>query len=222
MCSYPSNKVIPEVNCRSSVSQITCLHLGGYFPSSKPELCPPHGTQSNPEPALAIPLRSIPPPDESVKANNSGSQTKKVGKHKALRVETQPIGSKLKRPKLKGRVTPEAIRERKSLDCNLDVRNFDFSRIPLPFCSCTGVARVCYKWGSGGWQSSCCTINISEYPLPTSSTRPGIRIAGRKMSSRAYAKVLSRLAAEGHDLSFPVDLKAHWARHGTNKFVTIK
>ncbi|XP_019056261.1 PREDICTED: protein BASIC PENTACYSTEINE7-like isoform X2 [Tarenaya hassleriana] len=84
------------------------------------------------------------------------------------------------------------------------------------------IPRVCYKWGLGGWQSSCCTIGISVYPLPMSSTRPRSRLAGRKMSNGAYVKLLLRLAGEGHDLSRPVDLKNHWARHGTNKFVTIK
>ncbi|KAK4400987.1 protein BASIC PENTACYSTEINE7 [Sesamum angolense] len=40
------------------------------------------------------------------------------------------------------------------------------------------------------------------------------------MSRGPYRKLLFALAAEGHDLSQPVDLKNHWARHGTNKFVT--
>ncbi|CAN1746290.1 Protein BASIC PENTACYSTEINE7, partial [Linum perenne] len=54
------------------------------------------------------------------------------------------------------------------------------------------------------------------------SERCGSRIAGRKMSNGAYTKLLLKLASEGCDLSRPVDLKDHWARHGTNKFVTIK
>ncbi|MBA0826786.1 hypothetical protein Goarm_011608 [Gossypium armourianum] len=45
---------------------------------------------------------------------------------------------------------------------------------------------------------------------------------GRKMSNRACIKFVLRLTAEGHDLSQPVDLKDHCARHGTNNFVTIK
>ncbi|TYH06757.1 hypothetical protein E1A91_A08G169600v1 [Gossypium mustelinum] len=45
---------------------------------------------------------------------------------------------------------------------------------------------------------------------------------GRKMSNRACIKFVLRLTAESHDLSQPVDLKDHCARHGTNNFVTIK
>ncbi|KAJ6962823.1 hypothetical protein NC652_001455 [Populus alba x Populus x berolinensis] len=82
--------------------------------------------------------------------------------------------------------------------------------------------RVCYKGGAGGWQSSCCTDSISEHRLPMSSTRPGVRMAGRKMSIGAYVKLLLKLSAEGYNLSHPLDMKNHWARHGINKFVTIK
>ncbi|KAM4073217.1 hypothetical protein ACB094_10G001400 [Castanea mollissima] len=118
---------------------------------------------------------------------------------------------------------PEAKREKKiPINIDMDKTDFDFSGVPAPYCSCTGNPRACYKWGAGGWQSSCCTINVSEYPLPMSSTRPGSRMAGRKMSNGAYGKLLLRLATEGHDLTHPVDLKDHWARHGTNKFVIIK
>ncbi|XP_019056258.1 PREDICTED: protein BASIC PENTACYSTEINE7-like isoform X1 [Tarenaya hassleriana] len=126
-----------------------------------------------------------------------------------------------KKPKKTSSV-PEVKREKKTPEINVDVSSFDFSEVPYPVCSCTGIPRVCYKWGLGGWQSSCCTIGISVYPLPMSSTRPRSRLAGRKMSNGAYVKLLLRLAGEGHDLSRPVDLKNHWARHGTNKFVTIK
>ncbi|KAH1106615.1 hypothetical protein J1N35_010383 [Gossypium stocksii] len=42
------------------------------------------------------------------------------------------------------------------------------------------------------------------------------------MSNRACIKFVLRLIAEGHDLSQPVDLNDHCARHGTNNFVTIK
>ncbi|CAN1256794.1 Protein BASIC PENTACYSTEINE7, partial [Linum perenne] len=122
----------------------------------------------------------------------------------------------------KGQSVPESRLSEKDLNTDFFETSFGFSRVPSPFCSCTGFQRICYKWGAGGWQSSCCTINISKYPLPMSSTRCGSRIAGRKMSNGAYTKLLLKLASEGCDLSRPVDLKDHWARHGTNKFVTIK
>ncbi|KAB5531731.1 hypothetical protein DKX38_018401 [Salix brachista] len=45
---------------------------------------------------------------------------------------------------------------------------------------------------------------------------------GRKMSSGAFKKVLEKVAGEGCDFSNPIDLRTHWAKHGTNKFVTIR
>ncbi|KAF5206738.1 Basic pentacysteine1 [Thalictrum thalictroides] len=100
--------------------------------------------------------------------------------------------------------------------------DFDISGIPIPVCSCTGIPQQCYRWGCGGWQSACCTTSISVYPLPMSTKRRGARIAGRKMSQGAFKKVLEKLAAEGYNLSNPIDLRTHWAKHGTNKFVTIR
>ncbi|GAB4842759.1 hypothetical protein Ancab_012734 [Ancistrocladus abbreviatus] len=100
--------------------------------------------------------------------------------------------------------------------------DMDISSIPIPVCSCTGSPQQCYRWGSGGWQSACCTTGMSMYPLPMSTKRRGARIAGRKMSLGAFKKVLEKLAAEGYNFSNPIDLRTHWAKHGTNKFVTIR
>ncbi|KAL2930559.1 Protein BASIC PENTACYSTEINE1 [Bienertia sinuspersici] len=100
--------------------------------------------------------------------------------------------------------------------------DMDISSIPIPVCSCTGTPQQCYRWGSGGWQSACCTTGMSMYPLPMSTKRRGARIAGRKMSLGAFKKVLEKLAAEGYNFSNPIDLRTHWAKHGTNKFVTIR
>ncbi|CAI9116881.1 OLC1v1018161C1 [Oldenlandia corymbosa var. corymbosa] len=110
----------------------------------------------------------------------------------------------------------------KDQDLGLNQVAFDDTTMPVPVCSCTGVLRPCYKWGNGGWQSSCCTTNLSMYPLPAVPNKRHARIGGRKMSGSAFNKLLSRLAAEGHDLSNPVDLKEHWAKHGTNRYITIK
>ncbi|KAI3736304.1 hypothetical protein L6452_15843 [Arctium lappa] len=104
----------------------------------------------------------------------------------------------------------------------MDQINFDESTMPIPICSCTGVARQCYKWGSGGWQSSCCTTTLSVYPLPQMPNKRHSRMGGRKMSGTVFTRLLSRLAAQGHDLSAPVDLKNYWAKHGTNRYITIK
>ncbi|KAG5142419.1 hypothetical protein JHK82_018114 [Glycine max] len=71
-------------------------------------------------------------------------------------------------------------------------------------------------------------MDISRIPIPDVSVsfayeykRRGARIAGRKMSIGAFKKVLEKLAAEGYNFSNPIDLRTYWAKHGTNKFVTI-
>lgn len=147
---------------------------------------------------------------------------------------TARIATKTLRPKEPKKKNPSVPRKKKGTSVSTGTREkrnqddafvgtiVDFSGVPTPVCSCTGVSRQCYRWGAGGWQSSCCTINVSEYPLPMSTSRPGARLAGRKMSISAYGKLLQRLAHEGQDLSYAIDLKDHWARHGTNKFVTIR
>ncbi|KAH7285139.1 hypothetical protein KP509_33G015200 [Ceratopteris richardii] len=91
----------------------------------------------------------------------------------------------------------------------------DVSTTASPFCSCTGTNRQCYRWGKGGWQSSCCTNSFSEYPLPMNTEKRGSRIAGRKMSGGAFKKLLEKLAGQGVDITQPIDLKDHWAKHGT-------
>lgn len=100
--------------------------------------------------------------------------------------------------------------------------NYDDTAMPVPVCSCTGVPQPCYKWGSGGWQSACCTTTMSMYPLPQVSNKKYSRVGGRKMSGGAFSKLLNRLHDEGYDLSAPLDLKNHWAKHGTNRYSTVK
>ncbi|KAG6411959.1 hypothetical protein SASPL_124615 [Salvia splendens] len=99
---------------------------------------------------------------------------------------------------------------------------FDESSMPGPVCSCTGVPRQCYKWGNGGWQSSCCTTSLSMYPLPQMPNKRHARMGGRKMSGSVFSRLLTRLAEAGQDLSVSVDLKEYWAKHGTNRYITIK
>lgn len=107
-------------------------------------------------------------------------------------------------------------------DLGLNQIAYDESTMPPPVCSCTGLYRQCYKWGNGGWQSSCCTTTLSEYPLPPMPHKRHARMSGRKMSRNVFARLLSRLASSGHDLSVPLDLKDYWARHGTNRYITIR
>lgn len=110
----------------------------------------------------------------------------------------------------------------KSMNMVINGIDLDLSGMPTPVCTCTGQPQQCYRWGAGGWQSACCTTSISMYPLPMSIKRRGARIAGRKMSHGAFKKVLEKLAGDGEDFSSPIDLKLFWAKHGTNKFVTIR
>ncbi|CAH9061085.1 unnamed protein product [Cuscuta epithymum] len=117
---------------------------------------------------------------------------------------------------------PRARAPKRSAEVVINGMSMDISGIPVPVCSCTGNPQQCYRWGSGGWQSACCTTNLSSYPLPMSAKRRGARIAGRKMSLGAFKKVLEKLASEGYSFSNPIDLKPYWAKHGTNKFVTIR
>lgn len=107
-------------------------------------------------------------------------------------------------------------------DVGLNSIAFDETVMPVPVCTCTGVPRQCYKWGNGGWQSSCCTTTLSMHPLPQLPNKRHARIGGRKMSGNVFRRLLSRFASEGHDLSRPLDLKDYWARHGTNRYITIK
>ncbi|MCO5553173.1 hypothetical protein L7F22_006694 [Adiantum nelumboides] len=93
---------------------------------------------------------------------------------------------------------------------------------PIPYCSCTGANQQCYRWGKGGWQSACCTNFLSMYPLPMNPVKRSSRVPGRKMSGSAFKKLLERLAAEGVDISASIDLKNYWAKHGTNRYATIK
>ncbi|KAK9095594.1 hypothetical protein Scep_027063 [Stephania cephalantha] len=190
-------------------------------------------TQINTETGLPVVSNNLNMPgDVSMQNGEPGKKTKKTRKQtstkksnhaasKALRPK-QPKKKTDGSPKKKRNYVPVAKGEKKNVDVVINGTTIDISQIPAPVCSCTGFPRQCYRWGAGGWQSSCCTTTISEYPLPMSPSRPGSRLAGRKMSNGAYAKLLQRLAAEGYDLSNTIDLKEHWAKHGTNKFVTIK
>ncbi|CAL1399425.1 unnamed protein product [Linum trigynum] len=215
--------IIPEPAAESSVSHLTWFYPEELFASPKSSSGSSEGTQLSHEPGLSVaPISAIPAPvEQPAKDESLNSKPSKARKASSNKAQSKPLKPKQTKKK-KTSSCPDAKREKKDLNVDYQQSDVDFSWVPSPFCSCTGAPRVCYKWGAGGWQSSCCTINISEYPLPMSSTRPSARVAGRKMSNGAYTKLLLKLTAEGYDLYQPVDLKDHWARHGTNKFVTIK
>lgn len=153
--------------------------------------------------------------DESVKRRHcSGGQrggVPKVKKEKKLKDNNMPRVQRERSPLL-----------RKCIEMVINGVSMDIGGLPVPVCSCTGMPQQCYRWGCGGWQSACCTTNVSMYPLPVNTKRRGARIAGRKMSQGAFRKVLEKLSSDGFDFSNPIDLKSHWAKHGTNKFVTIR
>ncbi|XP_021910059.1 protein BASIC PENTACYSTEINE2-like [Carica papaya] len=152
--------------------------------------------------------------------NKEGAQSKKRQSSGAPKT---PKAKKPRKPKDNNNPTVQRVKPvKKSMDVVINGIDMDISGIPIPVCSCTGTPQQCYRWGCGGWQSACCTTNVSMYPLPMSTKRRGARIAGRKMSQGAFKKVLEKLAAEGYNFANPIDLRTHWARHGTNKFVTIR
>ena len=151
-----------------------------------------------------------------VKKRQQGRQPKlpKPKKPKKVATPGEDGAPKARAPRSRGPLKP--------VEMVINGIDFDISRIPTPVCSCTGAPQQCYRWGAGGWQSACCTTSISTYPLPMNTKRRGARIAGRKMSQGAFKKVLEKLAGEGYNLNNPIDLKTFWAKHGTNKFVTIR
>uniref|UniRef100_A0A5B7BQJ0 GAGA-binding transcriptional activator n=1 Tax=Davidia involucrata TaxID=16924 RepID=A0A5B7BQJ0_DAVIN len=187
-----------------------------------------------PEPSGTHPMQILQPPDSSkdvrVGMEDPGIR-KEVGPLKKRTGGNTPKTPKMKKTK-KGPSVPKedngssSVQRAKPAKKNMDVVingiDMDISGIPIPVCSCTGAPQQCYRWGCGGWQSACCTTTISVYPLPMSTKRRGARIAGRKMSLGAFKKVLEKFAAEGYNFSNPIDLRTLWAKHGTNKFVTIR
>nr|KYP45119.1 hypothetical protein KK1_033323 [Cajanus cajan] len=154
-------------------------------------------------------------------------QTKKTKDNKVINSKASKTPCKVKKmgEDLNRQASSEGTKIRSEWDrqdVGLNLVAFDETIMPVPVCTCTGVPRQCYKWGNGGWQSSCCTTTLSMYPLPQLPNKRHARIGGRKMSGSVFTRLLSRLASEGHDLSIPLDLKEYWARHGTNRYITIK
>lgn len=192
----------------------------------------PYGTlpaTSAPHPLQILQPPPPPPPRdegrmEEQAAFKDGVQLKKrQGEEAGAEAPKAPKPKKPRKPKDDSNPAIQRVKPpKKSMDVVIKGIQMDISSIPIPVCSCTGNPQQCYRWGCGGWQSACCTTNVSMYPLPMSTKRRGARIAGRKMSQGAFKKVLEKLAGEGYDFTSPIDLRSHWARHGTNKFVTIR
>ncbi|KAI9169024.1 hypothetical protein LWI28_005706 [Acer negundo] len=183
-----------------------------------PETSGAHSLQMlQPPPNTTRDDRVVPRVEEPV-VKTEGAQVKK----RQGGAPKTPKAKKARKPKDSGVAVQRSKPPKKSMDMVINGIDMDLSSIAIPVCSCTGTPQQCYRWGCGGWQSACCTTNVSMYPLPMSTKRRGARIAGRKMSQGAFKKVLEKLAAEGYNFDNPIDLRTHWARHGTNKFVTIR
>ncbi|KAG8500074.1 hypothetical protein CXB51_004515 [Gossypium anomalum] len=157
--------------------------------------------------AYSLPILQ-PPPDSSTRDERVASSVEEPPANKeGVEPKKRQGGAAPKMPKAK---KPKKPKE----NANSTAFQFWFARAPEPLSNVID--------GACGWQSACCTTNVSMYPLPMSTKRRGARIAGQKMSQGAFKKVLEKLAAEDYNLSNPIDLRSHWARHGTNKFVTIR
>lgn len=191
----------------------------------------PYGAMTEPPAAHQLQILQPPPPNAPVSDEGRMEEPAAFKEGAQLKKRLGPGADAPKAPKAKRARKPKddsnpAVQRvkppKKSMDVVIKGIQMDISSIPIPVCSCTGNAQQCYRWGCGGWQSACCTTNVSMYPLPMSTKRRGARIAGRKMSQGAFKKVLEKLAGEGYEFTSPIDLKSHWARHGTNKFVTIR
>lgn len=171
----------------------------------------------------AVPLQSIPATRKSLKKCDWKKTAFSDFKNHLFASETcQAKQCKPSAPDKGKTKLGESDEDSKNLSAVHNVASFDITNVPPPICSCTGVARQCHRAGPGGWQSKCCSNALSLYPLPWSLSNPAKRVSGRKMSKGAYRKLLRGLVRDGHDLSQPVDLKNHWAKHGTNKFATVK
>eukprot|EP00262_Sarcandra_glabra_P013910 TRINITY_DN3943_c1_g2_i1.p1 TRINITY_DN3943_c1_g2~~TRINITY_DN3943_c1_g2_i1.p1 ORF type:complete len:300 (+),score=40.81 TRINITY_DN3943_c1_g2_i1:344-1243(+) len=196
--------------------------MNGSGPTCPPGCGMPHGNKHMHHPAHvtdAAPYHKITEASPiSVVSDPATKPTRKVKKVASRPPKKVKCGGK-DLNKQEGTLTKH---EWKGQDLGLNQVAFDDSSMPVPVCSCTGFLQQCYKWGNGGWQSACCTTTMSMYPLPVMPNKRHARIGGRKMSGTVFNRLLSRLAAEGYDLSAPLDLKDHWSKHGTNRYITIK
>ncbi|KAF9625205.1 hypothetical protein IFM89_020439 [Coptis chinensis] len=228
MNMYSDSSMIPEAEEEGSGMEFdnhVWVHQRNFFSETKVNSDSLESTQINTETGLPpAPISMYMPTTRPSKNEELGTKSSKIRKPSSSKKSNGVKPFKVKIPKKRSDTSTKKKRDsvsnatqKRSLDVVIDGTTIDFSQVPAPVCSCTGVYRQCYRWGAGGWQSSCCTTSISEYPLPLSSSRPGARLAGRKMSNGAYAKLLQRLAAEGYVFSDAVDLKDHWAKHDCNK-----
>ncbi|KAK9278573.1 hypothetical protein L1049_028145 [Liquidambar formosana] len=133
------------------------------------------------------PMHILQPPDSS-KDERVAQVEEAVGEKESAPLKKRQGAKTQKSPKTKkAKRAPSAPKD----DCSPSVQrakpvkkntgvvingiDMDISGIPIPVCSCTGAPQQCYRWGSGGWQSACCTTGMSMYPLPMSTKRRGCK-----------------------------------------------
>lgn len=237
---HPRDCVVSETSIPMNYVRDSWINQRDKFLNILPPPNPGYGVLPETSGAHSLQMLQPPPPtvsrdervvtrveeQQNVVKTEGAAQTKKRqgGSGAGAGAPKAPKAKKPRKPKenSNGSGVQRVKPAKKSMDVVINGIDMDISGIPIPVCSCTGTPQQCYRWGCGGWQSACCTTNVSMYPLPMSTKRRGARIAGRKMSQGAFKKVLERLAAEGYNFANPIDLRTHWARHGTNKFVTIR
>ncbi|KAK8567395.1 hypothetical protein V6N13_105365 [Hibiscus sabdariffa] len=228
---HPRDCVVSEASIPMNYGRDGWISQREKFFNMLPAISPNFGIL--PETAAAHSLPILQPPLNSstrdervvgrVEEPPASKESVQLKKRQSEVAPKMPKTKKPRKPKDNTNSSVERVKPaKKSMDIKINGYDMDISGIPIPVCTCTGTPQQCYRWGCGGWQSACCTTNVSMYPLPMSTKRRGARIAGRKMSQGAFKKVLEKLAAENYNFSNPIDLRTHWARHGTNKFVTIR
>ncbi|KAK8486183.1 hypothetical protein V6N13_026106 [Hibiscus sabdariffa] len=228
---HPRDCVVSEASIPMNFVRDGWISQREKFFNMLPAISPNFGVLPEASTAHSLPILQ-PPLDSStsdervvvrVEEPPASTGSVQLKKRQSEAAPKTPKTKKPRKPKANADSSDQRVKPaKKSMDIKINGYDMDISGIPIPVCSCTGTPQQCYRWGCGGWQSACCTTNVSMYPLPMSTKRRGARIAGRKMSQGAFKKVLEKLAAENYNFSNPIDLRTHWARHGTNKFVTIR
>ncbi|ONK71541.1 uncharacterized protein A4U43_C04F9700 [Asparagus officinalis] len=103
-----------------------------------------------------FPQRSFFSPTRDPSPEHTKKNKEIEAKPAKVRIATKALRPKEpKKPpaKKKGTSISTGKREKRNQDATIEGTTQDFSGVPAPVCTCTGVSRQCYRWGSGGWQS---------------------------------------------------------------------
>ena len=108
-----------------------------------------------PSPVLETPL--FEEPQKTVKRISKKKDGEKESPSKRNSDGSEP--KRQKKQRKPGVITEEGLngevaivkKEQKNLDVVINGIVFDISTMPIPVCTCTGVAQQFYRWGNGGW-----------------------------------------------------------------------